>query len=217
MQPVSGDPAATPATAARSIKPKYVWWGITAVVGLIVASFGGLRAAESHPTVTELNAGQTYHGNLFDIQVVDARIELMAYAGKAWGIPSEPGSVLAVVETMITNNGDSTAVPEIEGRDGPAAPDLLQASLGQDKWFNPAAVRRMDFATPLVTAVQPGLPTPVTFIWLVPRDLVAVGDTLYVRVNDLDLTGGDGALFEGQHWEQANRYAKFALRMGDSR
>lgn len=144
------------------------WWQ-AAVVAVLAATalFGGLDTVDT--AVTTFRPGEPFSDGEFTVTVNRASLVREVRNGTTILAPAKPGRSYLGVITTIRNDGT------VPGRlDGEV--DLV--GLPEDRFVGPM---RLQDGTSIPT-LGPGLTEDVAFVWELPQDAVAVGDSVTVRI-----------------------------------
>ncbi len=156
---------------------KYVVTGLTGLVLLATAGFGGLADAASTP-MPVVGAGESVTGAQLRLAVERA---VLIDGFPEQDIEPEPGKRLLVLVTEAENLSDE---PVSAGNGIGAADNLRPVEVpGLDADSAPFTVVVLDDATELAE-LQPRVPVELAYIWQVADGALAAGDTLVVDVYD---------------------------------
>lgn len=179
--------------------PTSIWFlvGLGIILG-VSALFGGLDDADlsaRQPPVVA--AGEEIVRDEFTTTVHSARLTDVT---PGYSFEPEEGFTYLVVEATVTNNGLVTTI---------SFSDLLAI----DSLEEPVAtriVRLIDNST--LPQANPGVPTEIAFVWEVPEDAVAPGDTVRLTVNAKTFTR-DGDVTFGSYWSDPQPSAYVELEV----
>lgn len=211
---VASEPSANPAQRDTPVKARVrlarlidaipVKWWLAIVAALILAAsaiFGGLDdAAPAEAETPVLSAGEPFVGP-----------ELTASLHEAWLTDLAPGLTLnpddgftfLVVSATVTNTWTRSTT---------AIRDLLQLEwIVDDTAGEPDRTALISDGTPSPQA-EPGVPMEVAYIWQVPIDRVADGDTVRVAIRSKTLTV-DGDVTFGSYWADPTIAAQVDLEV----
>jgi len=175
-----------PAVAARTGLRRVPWWawavvGIAVVVGL-VAALGGFADApiQKVPTIA---LGSAYHGQQVDARVTDARVVGVSPtgerppAGRRWLQLDAEGLDTADRPVPVGAISLRTIVGPL---DGSTAADRVLSHRG----------------TGAISEFQPGVRTPISFLWAVPTGSVRPGDRIVVGLFEATPVEGPTVLLD---------------------
>ncbi|MDZ4266738.1 MAG: hypothetical protein U1D00_13775 [Mycobacterium sp.] len=175
------------------------WWkaGVASILA-IAALFGGLDTVNT--SVTSFKPGEKFSDGEFTVTVDRARVVPEVRAGKLVVAPAKPGrAYLGVVATL---RNDGTIPGRLEGE--------LNLRGQPDSQF--VGVRRLADGSHIIT-LGPNLEEQVAFVWELPEDALAAGDSATLRV--WQKTFKQGFVVYGELWvDSVTEYGEVVVPVG---
>ncbi|NQX33235.1 hypothetical protein [Herbiconiux sp. VKM Ac-2851] len=189
------------------VPTKYVVTGLTGVVLLATAGFGGLADAPSSP-LPVVAAGESVTGAQLRIAVERA---VLIDGFPEQSIVPDPGKRLLVLVTEVENLTD---VPVSTGNGFGAADNLRPTGVpGLDAGSQPLTVVVLDDAAELAQ-LQPRVPVELAYVWQVDDGALGAGDPLDVDVYDKSYRA-EGFVTYGARYENPFLFARAELEVDD--
>ncbi|MUM17740.1 hypothetical protein FZI91_14900 [Mycobacterium sp. CBMA271] len=170
-------------------------WHVFAVIAVVTtAGLGGMDTVAAAPAGFSLNQAHSTG----ELTIVVMRARLVPSIGKVFK-PLEGRLYLALVAN-VTNDG---TVPE---GFGPFGRTVIPVQIPYQTAYPAPVIRQSDGSS---ARLQPGMTEELIFVWSVPSNALAVGDTATFRVPDRKF--GDTATGFGRMWVDADSYADITV------
>lgn len=185
-------------------------WLITSITAILLLASGVLGGLDDAPVdpVPVLDAGETAEGTQFSVSVTRA---LLIDALPEQGLTPEDGNRLLVIAATVENQRTMpvrlTVAPSKPDTVVPLGVDGVTATTG------PLAVAIVNDGAQL-SAMQPGVPAELVYVWEIPAGALAAGDELRVAILDRTVEGR-GLITYGERFSAAFVIAHVDLALDD--